>query len=154
MQLHCFSAETYKKRRQDLKEAIGSGVLLFLGNNFSPMNYKDNYYEFRQDSCFLYFFGIPVAGLNAVIDVDNDVSIIFGDELTMDDIVWTGPLPTVREMAEMVGVSNTKSSAELKNFLSGRNVHYLPPYRDNHRIRLSNLLNISCLLYTSDAADD
>lgn len=54
------------------------------------MNYADNTYHFRQDSTFLYFFGSDYAGLSALIDIDEDREIIFGDELTIDDIVWMG----------------------------------------------------------------
>ena len=79
-----FSKETYMGRRAKLKQTIGSGLLLFLGNDESGMNYADNTYHFRQDSTFLYFFGLPYAGLSAIIDIDNDKEIIFGDELTID----------------------------------------------------------------------
>ena len=89
-----FSKETYMARRAKLKQTIGSGLLLFLGNDESGMNYADNTYHFRQDSTFLYFFGLPYAGLSAIIDIDNDKEIIFGDELTIDAIVWMGTQPT------------------------------------------------------------
>lgn len=75
-----FAKETYIARRAKLKQTIGSGLLLFLGNDESGMNYADNTYHFRQDSTFLYFFGLPYAGLSAIIDIDNNREIIFGDE--------------------------------------------------------------------------
>jgi len=81
-----FNKETYIQRRNRLKKEIGKGILLFLGNNESGMNYTDNTYHFRQDSTFLYFFGSDYAGLSALIDIDEDREIIFGDELTIDDI--------------------------------------------------------------------
>ena len=90
-----FAKETYIARRAKLKQTIGSGLLLFLGNDESGMNYADNTYHFRQDSTFLYFFGLPYAGLSAIIDIDNNREIIFGDELTIDAIVWMG---TQRQM--------------------------------------------------------
>lgn len=92
-----FNKETYIQRRNRLKKEIGKGILLFLGNNESGMNYADNTYHFRQDSTFLYFFGSDYAGLSALIDIDEDREIIFGDELTIDDIVWMGTQPTIRE---------------------------------------------------------
>ena len=92
-----FSKETYIARRQALKEKMGSGLMLFLGNNLTGMNYADNAYHFRQDSTFLYYFASDYEGLAAVIDVDNDKEIIFGDELTIDSIVWTGVQPTIKE---------------------------------------------------------
>lgn len=95
-----FAKETYIARRAKLKQTIGSGLLLFLGNDESGMNYADNTYHFRQDSTFLYFFGLPYAGLSAIIDIDNDREIIFGDELTIDAIVWMGTQPTLKEKSE------------------------------------------------------
>ena len=88
-----FSSETYQRRRNQLKKDVGSGLLLFLGNDEVGMNYADNTYRFRQDSTFLYFFGLDYASLAAVIDIDEDREIVFGNELTIDDIVWTGTQP-------------------------------------------------------------
>ena len=138
MKINLFAPEVYKARRNKLVQTLGSGKLLFLGNDYSPMNYKDNYYPFRQDSCFLYYFGLNVAGLNAIIDIDNHESIIFGDELIMDDIVWTGPLPSIQEMAQLVGIKNIKPSSDLGKHVD-INTHYLPPYRHRHTIQLSEL---------------
>lgn len=142
-----FEKEIYVRRREALKKKVGSGLILFLGNDDSGINYEDNTYPFRQDSTFLYYFGQPYAGLNAVIDIDNDREIIFGDELTIDHIVWMGNQPTIHEKAELAGVSHTRPSAELKGYLdkamaSGQKIHYLPPYRDAHRIKLLDLLGI------------
>ena len=85
-----FPKETYILRRESLKKSVGSGLLLFFGNEEVGMNYTDNTFHFRQDSTFLYFFGLNYAGLAAVIDIDNDRETIFGNELTIDDIVWMG----------------------------------------------------------------
>lgn len=127
-----FSKETYINRRTRLKKAIGNGILLFLGNNESSMNYADNTYFYRQDSTFLYYFGSDYAGLTAVIDIDDNREIIFGDELTIDDIVWMGTQPTIREKSERVGISDTRPAKELQTYLQkaqaqGRRIHYLPP---------------------------
>ena len=92
-----FSAATYTERRAQLTRQVHHGKLLFLGNEEVGMNYKGNTYHFRQDSHFLYFFGIDRAGLAAVIDTDSGETTIYGDELTMDDIVWTGPLPSIAD---------------------------------------------------------
>lgn len=142
-----FSKDTYKKRREALKKKVGSGLLLFLGNDESPMNYADNTYHYRQDSTFLYYFGLNFAGLNAIIDIDNDKEIIFGDELTIDHIVWMGNQPTIHEKAQAVGIENTLPSSELKNYLQrgvakGQTVHYLPPYRGEHKLQLLDLLGV------------
>lgn len=143
-----FTKETYIQRRAQLKKAVGSGLLVFLGNKESAMNYADNTYRFRQDSSFLYYFGLDCADLAAVIDIDQDQEIVFGNELTIDDIVWTGTMPTLSEMASEYGVSRTLPLGDLGSYIhscqtKGQTVHFLPPYRGEHRIWLQELLGIS-----------
>ena len=140
-----FSKETYIARRQALKEKMGSGLLLFLGNNFTGMNCVDNAYHFRQDSTFLYYFASDYEGLAAIIDVDNDKDIIFGDELTIDAIVWTGVQPTIKEKSERVGIAEIRPMADLASYVKnaqakGQKVHFLPPYRGDHKLWLAELL--------------
>ena len=142
-----FAKETYERRRAELKKSVGSGLLLFFGNEETGMNYEDNTYHFRQDSSFLYFFGLNYAGLAAVIDIDEDKEIIFGNELTIDDIVWMGTQPTLHEKACRVGISETRPTSELKKYLEravskGQKVHYLPVYRAEHRVKLLDLLGV------------
>src|SRR5580698_1648963 len=96
MNKYMFDQATYAARRAKLKKQVGKGLILLLGNEDSSMNYRDNLYPFRQDSSFLYFFGLDKPGLAAIIDIDNDREVIYGNELTMDEIVWTGPLPSLR----------------------------------------------------------
>ena len=139
--------ETYIRRRAQLKRDMGSGLLLFLGNDEVGMNYADNTYHFRQDSTFLYFFGMDYAGLAAIIDVDEDREIVFGNELTIDDIVWTGTQPTLKEKAEVVGISDTLPMSQLKTYIDkarakGQAIHFLPPYRGDHRVWLWELLGV------------
>lgn len=148
MQFRLFDKSVYTNRRAVLKKNIGSGLILFLGNEESSMNYKDNWYPFRQDSNFLYYFGLNVAGLAAVIDADSGEEIIFGNELTIDDIVWTGPLPSVSEMASAVGITRTQPYNALvavvaKAIESGRTLHITPPYRPENKIMLASLLQTS-----------
>lgn len=143
-----FSTETYINRRNRLKERIESGIIIFLGNDDSPMNYLDNPFRFRQDSTFLYFFGLPYAGLAAVLDLDEDKEIIYGNELTVEDIVWMGTQPTLKEKSEKIGVKHTAPSADLDQVIKGaagkdRKIHFLPPYRPEHTLKLSGMLNIS-----------
>ena len=97
-----FETEIYRNRRRRLKRRVENGLLLFLGNAESPMNYADNWYPFRQDSTFLYYFGLDQPDLAAVIDIDEDREIIFGDELTIDHIVWMGDLPTIAARAAVI----------------------------------------------------
>ena len=125
--------ETYISRRAKLKKDMGSGLLLFLGNDEAGINYADNTYRFRQDSTFLYFFGLNYAGLAAIIDIDADTEIVFGNDLTIDDIVWTGIQPTLSEKASTVGITKTMALSDLKGYLDkarskGQAVHFLPPF--------------------------
>lgn len=143
-----FSKETYIARRAKLKQTIGSGLLLFLGNDESGMNYADNTYHFRQDSTFLYFFGLPYAGLSAIIDIDNNREIIFGDELTIDDIVWMGTQPSLKEKSEMTGITEVLPSKEIDQYLKTaqqkkQQIHYLPTYRAEHQIKLLQWLGVA-----------
>lgn len=144
MQFHLFPKEVYINRRKALQERIGSGLILLMGNRESSMNYRDNWYPFRQDSTFLYYFGLDVANLAAVIDVDSGEATIFGDELSIDDIIWTGPLPTIREMAEMVGITRTapyQQAGEVLKQAKNRHIHHLKPYRPENSIQLNEWLS-------------
>ena len=141
-----FSAKIYTSRRAALTKKMNTGVLLFLGNGNSPMNYKSNPYHFRQDSSFLYYFGLDQPGLVATIDPEEGRTIIYGDELTLSDVVWTGPQPTIRSLAKKVGVTEVKTKAELTKYLQAinpinRRVHYLPPYRAANKIKIHEWLN-------------
>ncbi len=143
-----FSKETYLQRRALLKRNLGSGVLLFLGNDECGMNYEDNTYRYRQDSSFLYYFGLSFAGLSAIIDIDEDREIIFGDELSIDHIVWMGTQPTLREKSERVGITETRPYNDIATYLQqaaqkGRTIHYLPPYRFEHKFKLMEWLGIA-----------
>nr|WP_320060016.1 aminopeptidase P family protein [uncultured Bacteroides sp.] len=143
-----FSKETYMQRRALLKKTVGSGILLFLGNDEHGLNYADNAFRYRQDSTFLYYFGLSFSGLSAIIDIDEDKDIIFGDELTIDHIVWMGTQPTLREKSELVGVTHTMPSNTIVDYLhkaaqKGQTIHYLLPYRAEHSLKLLALLGIS-----------
>lgn len=138
-----FNAQTYVERRTRLAARVGAGLLLFLGNDESPMNYADNTYPFRQDSSFLYFFGMDRPGCAALMDLDQGRTVVFGDDATLDDIVWTGLQPTVAELAAEAGVTETPPLSELAARLGrakGRPVQYLPPYRSGQRLQLQQLL--------------
>jgi len=142
-----FKTEVYIQRRKVLSEKIGSGLILFWGNDESPMNYPDNTYHFRQHSSFLYYFGIDFPSLAAVIDIDNGHTIIFGDNYTIDDIVWMGPQPTIEERTMLSGISETQPMAKLYTILreaqaARRIIHFLPPYRPENKIKLLRFLNI------------
>ena len=142
-----FSGETYISRRARLTAQLSTGVLLFLGNDESPMNYAANTFHFRQDSTFLYYFGVDQPGYAAIVDVDEGRTIVFADDLTIDDIVWTGVLPTVAELAARGGVHETRPASALETYLreaaaKGRPVRYLPPYRPENMLKLFRLLGV------------
>ncbi len=142
-----FESKVYIERRKRLKEQMKSGLLLFLGNEESPMNYTANTFHFRQDSSFLYFFGLDTPSLAAVVDVDEERDIIFGDDISMEDIIWMGTLPTMKERADFVGITQTAPLVQLEESLKnarqkGRNIHYLPPYRSETIMKLAQLLEI------------
>ncbi|WP_439557309.1 aminopeptidase P family protein [Dyadobacter sp.] len=143
-----FPKETYIQRRTQLKTKVGSGLILLLGNEESGMNYRDNVYPFRQDSTFLYYFGLDIASIHAVIDIDNDQEIIFGNELTIDDIVWTGPKEPLVDKAAKVGVTQVRPLSAMDSFLKNaldrkQPVHFLPPYRGEHYLKLQDWLQVS-----------
>src|SRR5512136_117153 len=129
-----FPAQTYIDRRARLQSRLSRGLLLFLGNDESPMNYAANTFHFRQDSTFLYLVGVDQPGWAAVIDLDEGRTVAFADDLTLDDIVWTGVLPSVAELAARGGVTETRPAAALAEVVGdavarGREVRFLPPYR-------------------------
>lgn len=143
-----FQQKTYTERRKTLKEKVGKGLILLFGNEESPMNYTDNTYHFRQDSTFLYYFGIQQSGLVAVIDIENDREIIFGDNYTIDDIVFMGPQPTIVEKAESCGVADVQPTIKLAVTFDGAKqmgqlIHFLPLYRPENKIKLQELIGIA-----------
>ena len=142
-----FSKEIYIKRREKLRESVGSGLILLLGNDESPMNYADNGYHFRQDSTFLYFFGLNKPGFAAIIDCDGEENTIYGNDLTVEDFVWMGSQPPIAEQAKLAGVTKTGDIASLVVLLEeakthGRKIHFLPPYRSENKIKLFEWLGI------------
>ncbi|HVS96690.1 MAG TPA: aminopeptidase P family protein [Puia sp.] len=143
-----FDKRVYAARRARLKTEVGKGMILLPGNEESSMNYRDNLYPFRQDSSFLYFFGLDKPGLTGIIDIDNDREVIYGRDLTMDEIVWTGPLPTLAEQAAAGGITETRPLTALAPDIAaakgaGRTIHFLPPYRPENILKLSAWLGIA-----------
>ncbi len=142
-----FSKATYLARRKALKNKIKSGILIFPGNKETGMNYDSNWYPFRQDSTFLYYFGINLPDLYVVIDLDEDKEILFGNDLTPDDMVWVGAAEPLVAQAEKVGLAEVKPIQKLQEMVqkaqkSGKTVHYLPPYRSKITIEISQLTGI------------
>lgn len=144
-----FSKATYVSRRQQLMSDVkDGGLILLLGNEESSKNYKDNTYRFRQDSNFLYFLGHDHPHLAAVIDPESGETTLFGDDLSIDHIVWMGPQPSMRERAERVGAAKVAEYDALSATLAqaaqaGRPIHYLPPYRPENVLKLIRWLGLS-----------
>ena len=143
-----FDKATYVGRRAKLKELVKDGIIILFGNNESPCNYPSNgYYPFRQDSTFLYYFGLNRDGLVGVIDIDNDIETLVGNDIDIEDIVWYGSVNSVHDMAESVGVKNTVPMKSLKTICNDairqkRRIHFLPPYRHDIKIQIFSLLGI------------
>ncbi len=145
--LHLFDARIYQQRRQKLMEDIGDDLVLMLGHENSPINFEDNHYPFRQDSSFLYYAGLDIPHLALVLDGSQQKSILFGDNPSIEHIVWMGPQPSIYELAEQVGINDTSALANLEQIIKGakqkgQKIHFLPPYRPLNEIKLSRLLDI------------
>lgn len=143
-----FSKQTYISRRAELKKLVKSGIIILFGNNESPANFPNNgYHPFRQDSTFRYYFGQNRDGLVGVIDIDNDIETLIGDDIAIDDIVWYGAVDSVHDMAKQVGVDNSAPMSSLRTITNDalrqkRTVHFLPPYRYDIKLLIFDLLGI------------
>ncbi|MFC2114728.1 aminopeptidase P family protein [Bacteroidota bacterium] len=142
-----FNPSVYINRRNKLRQSVSSGIILILGNNEASMNYPANTYHYRQDSNFLYFFGLDHDGLAGVMDVDDNKDYIFGNDVDMDDIIWMGFQPTIKERAEKAGIENTRPMTKLDEFIKdamakGRIIHFTPPYRFDNILKLESLTGI------------
>ncbi len=142
-----FSPETYIGRRNQLKEKMQSGLVLFLGHRQSPINFPDFTYDFRQDSSFLYFWGLNFPDLAGIMDLDNGQETIFGSDLTTEDMLWNGPQTPLAESCRLCGVDQFMAIEKLGDVLQeamakGRKVHYLPQYRPANLLKIFELLGI------------
>lgn len=152
-----FDASIYKNRRQALRKKMSNGLILILGNNEAPANYPDNTYKFRQDSSFLYFFGHSHPGYAGIIDIDNGEEYFFGNDVSMDDIIWMGPQPSIKELAERVGVDKSLPFDQLnvivgKAISQHRKIHFLPPYRYDNVFLLEELTGIKASMVRHHAS--
>jgi Xaa-Pro aminopeptidase len=141
-----FDKQVYIDRRAELKKNFKNGILLFPGNDESAMNYPGNTYAFRQDSSFLYYFGLDVPNMVGLIDIDENKEMLFGHEFSVEDIVWMGPQPKLAQLAEQIGVSQSESIDTLKKYLKSKiskqiKVHFLPTYRGDQTLKLADLVD-------------
>jgi Xaa-Pro aminopeptidase len=137
-----FPATTYTNRRRQLAAALPSGLLFLPGNREAPMNCTDNTYPFRQDSNFRYFAGLNIPDLALTIDADSGASRLWGNDISLDHVVWMGEQPSVAELAQSIGAEPGGSLAELSALLKkhAREVHFLPPYRAERKTFLHDHL--------------
>ncbi len=141
-----FSSDVYKERRARLMSMVGSGIIILPGNVEQPFNYQGNCFPFRQDSTFLYYIGVDMPGLVAVLDCDSGMERLYADSYTMDDIIWTGPMPSVSDLARRSGIGHPcakKYLGGIFNMLGKRNFHYLRPYQKEIALYMSDLMGIS-----------
>jgi len=154
-----FKSEVYNRRREELHKKVKSGIALFISNTEAAMNYPDNTYHFRQDSDFLYYFGLDLPGFTGLMDFDSGKDRIFSNDIDMDDIIWMGPQPKVKDLALKCGITETapmvKLEETIKNALSKkRKIHFLPPYRGETKITLGKLLKENpCQMKTNASVD-
>ena len=154
-----FKSEVYTRRREELHKKVKSGIALFISNTEAAMNYPDNTYHFRQDSDFLYYFGLDLPGFTGLMDFDSGKDRIFSNDIDMDDIIWMGPQPKVKDLALKCGITETapmvKLEETIKNALSKkRKIHFLPPYRGETKITLGKLLKENpCQMKTNASVD-
>lgn len=151
-----FAKHTYIERRERIARAMGGGCLLFMGNGSASFNYPDNCYSFRQDSTFLYLFGLDIENLAAIIDADSNNVVLYGDDFTIDDIIWTGPMPTLKEQAALVGITEVRPMAALADDVraamkSRQPIHFVPPYRGHTILKLQDLLGVKVATSPADA---
>ena len=142
-----FQKDIYIQRRENLRKSVGQGLIFLMGNDESPMNYADNGFHFRQDSTFLYFFGLNQPSLAGILDCETGEDRIFGNDLTVEDFVWMGPQPSIANQSLQVGVTQSGDIASLMVLLEtssskGRKIHFLPPYRPENKLKLFNWLGI------------
>ncbi|MDD4603490.1 MAG: aminopeptidase P family protein [Bacteroidales bacterium] len=153
-----FSSNVYIERRKKLKAEISNGIVLFLGNQEVPFNYPSNTYSFRQDSNFSYFFGLDHPDLAGILDIDEDKDFLFGNDVEIDDIIWMGKQPSMKEQGLKIGVENTDPLSSLNEMIrntlkQGRKIHFAPPYRGETIIWLSDLLDIPHLLIQEQVSE-
>ena len=139
-----FDAKIYIERRKHLATEMGDGLIVLAGNKPVPMNYPSNTLRFRQDSNFLYYCGLDYEDIALTIDCATGQSTLYGDDLSVSDIVWEGERTSVKKMAEQSGVDSFKNSSDLQKYIGARkDVHILPVYRDDQKFFLQSLLNVS-----------
>jgi len=141
-----FDANIYRDRRNSLSNEMDDGLILLFGNKPVPMNYPSNTLRFRQDSNFLYYCGLDYENLNLVINTASGETTLFGDDLTVDDIVWEGERVSIKKMAELAGIDHFEKNSTINQFINNSDkVYTLPAYRDDHKAFLKSIIGSKSL---------
>jgi Xaa-Pro aminopeptidase len=135
----------YRHRRNAIREAVGKGVLLWLGHLPQPRNYWDNTYPFRQNSHFLYYVGLDAPDLAVLSYPEADYDVLFSRPTSLDDVVWSGAGHARVAMARQAGIDTVEDIARLGVYLTrarseGLPIHYLPQYQASSLFRIAELL--------------
>ncbi|MES1217476.1 MAG: aminopeptidase P family protein, partial [Bacteroidota bacterium] len=90
---------------------------------------------------------IDLPRLFFVIDIDNNTEIIFADNPTIDEIVWTGAKEPLASITGKAGINNLQPFGAISSFLKNalqkkQTIHFLPPYRAETSLQLSEWLEI------------
>ena len=158
-----FDKEIYVARRRALvkkmQEQGAGGIAVFPGNVNAAVNYKGNEYHFRQNSSFLYFWGLSEPGLAASINLENGSECLYADDVSIDDTIWMGSVESVADKAQKVGVERTSC---LKDFDTAVRyalqndipVHFLPNDRWYNLLKMAELTGTDKNLVFKTAAYD
>lgn len=150
---------TFKERREILSRKVKNGIILIAANKQLPRNYPANLLPFRQDSSFLYYTGINQPGLYCIIDCDAGNEFLCGIEPDIEDKIWSGSLPSLKELADGAGLKHTLHFKDLAAFITKalqqkKEIHYLPPYTAERINELTYLLGNSIEKIKSNISDN
>jgi Xaa-Pro aminopeptidase len=143
-----FDSSTYAARRASLAKSVKKGIILLMGNQDVGMNYTANTYTFRQDSNFLYFLGMDMPGLTALIDAETGKTTVYGTDWTLEDVIWVGQQTSLTDFALQAGVTDVRTAKQVATDVklarkAGRYIHFLPPYRHDNILTVSKLTGVN-----------
>jgi Xaa-Pro aminopeptidase len=139
--------EIFRQRRNRIREQVGDGIILWLGHTLQSRNYADNAYPFRQNSHFLYYTGLSIPDLAMMSFPEPDHDVLFSRPASIDDIVWSGPKPSNKELAHDMGIDSIEDMERLEEYIAKAGnqdvkIHYLPPYQYSSLFRIAQLLKL------------
>tara|TARA_B110000014_G_C20124200_1_gene597481 strand:- start:1171 stop:2544 length:1374 start_codon:yes stop_codon:yes gene_type:complete len=138
-----FENTIYIKRREKLCKNLGSGFVLLLGHQNSPMNFSHNPYPFIQDTNFLYYVGVNLPNCACLIDVEKNKTIFYMNEKTVHDIIWIGKTKSVQFWGESCGADEIKPLSSLSVDLKNKsNIMYSPQFRSANKLQIHEFLDI------------